>query len=375
MKIAIDGYEANVQQRVGSGQVAFELLRNIYELDLKNHYLVFLPSAPLGDLPKERDNFRYKVLRPKKLWTRIALPLALYSAPEKPNVFFSPTHYGPKFMPKKIKEVITIFDLAYLHFPQMYKKDDLYKLINWTKESVIRADRIITISKSTKADLVEFLKADPKKIVVAYPGYNSNLYHLITDSQKIEATKKKYQISGKYVIYLGTVQPRKNLSRLIEAVSRIEDIKLVVVGKSGGGQGRKAWGFEETLNKPKELGIEERVVFTGFVPEEDVPFLLAGAEGFVLPSFYEGFGITVLEAMACGVPAIVSNTSSLPEVAGKAGVLVDPYSVTQIEQAIRVLLTDKKMKVRLIKEGLKRVKKFSWKKMAKEVIKVFEEVE
>lgn len=372
MNIWIDGYEANVPQRVGSGQVAFELLKNIYEVDSKNQYLVLLPSIPLDDLPPEKDNFKYKVLKPKNLWTRIALPLALHLAAKKPDIFFSPTHYGPKFIPRDVKSVITIFDLAYLHFPNMFKRADLYKLTNWTKGSVKKADAVITISKSSQADLVKFLKVDPKKVMVAYPGYNDRLYRPINDNQKIESIKKRYEIFGKYVVYLGTVQPRKNLTRLIEAVSRIGEIKLVVIGKTNIGQGRQAWGFEETLHKPKELGIEDRVVFTGFTPSEDIPLLFAGAECFVLPSLYEGFGITVLEAMGVGCPVIVANISSLPEVAGKAGLLVDPHSVTQIEQAIRLVLSDKKLKMKMIKQGLVQAKRFSWEKMAKDVVRLFE---
>src|SRR5687768_3531726 len=141
MKIAIDGYEANVPQRLGSSQVAFELLKNIHALDQQNDYLIYLQSKPMGDLPAERDGWRYKVLRPNKLWTRIALPLALFK--DKPDLIFSPTHYIPRFSPKRTKRVVTIFDLSYIHFPQMFKKEDLYKLTNWSKFSIEKANHII----------------------------------------------------------------------------------------------------------------------------------------------------------------------------------------------------------------------------------------
>src|SRR3990167_1030254 len=370
MKIVIDGYEANSLQRVGSSQVGFELIRNLEKLDKENNYTVVLHSQPQADLPEERDGFGYKILRPRQLWTRIALPFFLYK--QKPDLVFSPTHYGPKFAPVVTKRVITIFDLAYLYFPQMFTKGDLYKLTNWTKESVEKADQIVTISKSSKIDLIKLLNVDPHKITVACPGYDNQTYRIIDDQAKIEAVKRKYEITGKYIVFLGTVQPRKNLIRLIEAVARIEELKLVIIGKAKGDKGRRSWKSEETLNRPKELGIEDRIIFTGFAPLDDIPYLFAGSVSFILPSLYEGFGIPVLEAMATGTPVIVSNVSSLPEVAGDAGLLIDPNSATQIEQAIRTVMTDNKLREKMIVKGFEQVKKFSWKKMAKIVQEVLQ---
>lgn len=374
-KIWIDGYEANVSQRLGSGQVAFHLLKYIESIDKTNDYTILLPTPPLSDLPKERLGWRYKILKPKPLWTRIALPLALFSTKDKPDVFFSPTHYGPLFVPSGIKKVLSIFDLAFVHFPQMFKKSDLYKLVNWTKSSVEKTDHIVTISQFSKKDIVNTYKYPKDKITVCYPGYMNEVYRPIKDKEKINKVLEKYGIDGEYIVFLGTVQPRKNLILLMDAVARIPKLKLVVIGKintQGGGQG--AWLAEETLAKPKSLGIEDRVIFTGFMPDEDTPFVFAGTEAFVLPSLYEGFGIPVVDAMACGIPVIVSNVSSLPEVVGDAGLLVDPKSVTQIEQAIRLISTDKKLRDRLSKKALLQSKNFSWKKMAKDVIKVLENV-
>jgi glycosyltransferase involved in cell wall biosynthesis len=169
------------------------------------------------------------------------------------------------------------------------------------------------------------------------------------------------------------VQPRKNLLKLIESFQNIENIKLVVVGKMNG-EGRSGWMFDEILKLPKELGIENKIIFTGFVPDEEANLLMNGATAFILPSLYEGFGIPVVEAMACGIPVIVSDVSSLPEVVGKAGLLVNPKSADQIEQAIRTISTDQKLHDKLSKQGLERAKKFSWKKMAKEVIDVFKSI-
>lgn len=368
-KIWIDGYEANVAQRLGSGQVAFELLKNIEMLDKKNDYLILLPSLPLSDLPKEREGWRYKILKPRKLWTRIALPLYLFGAKQKPDVFYSPTHYSPWFSP--VKKVVTVFDLAYLRFPEMFEQKDLYQLTNWTKHSINTAEKIITISYSSKKDIIKYYKKDPKDITVCYPGYNEEVFHQVSDQPKIDQTLMKYQIKGDYLVFIGTVQPRKNLKRLIQSFVKIDNLKLVVVGKTTG-EGRQAWQFEEIVELPKRLEIEDKIIFTGFVSNQDMLYLLNGSKAFILPSLWEGFGIPVVDAMACGKPVIVSDVSSLPEVAGSAGLYVNPESIDQIEQSIRLISTDKKLHSKLSRNAIEQAKKFSWKKMAKQVIDVLE---
>ncbi|MEK7616851.1 MAG: glycosyltransferase family 1 protein [Patescibacteria group bacterium] len=371
MRIAIDGYEANVLQRLGSSQVAFELIRHLEKIDKKNEYTIFLPDPPLSDLPKERQGWKYKILRPKKFWTRIALPLELYIRKGRYDLIYSPTHYIPRF--SSIKRIATIFDLSFLHFPEMFNKKDLWQLTNWTKFSIDNADHIITISNFSKQDIIKNYGIDKNKITVAYPGIDVNIFHPIGNKMKIQKTFKRYKIKDSYVIYIGTIQPRKNLIRLMEALARIDNLNLVVVGKTKG-EGKQGWMFQDILNTPKRLGIENRVKFLGYVEAEDLPYLLSGAEGFILPSLWEGFGIPVIEAMACGTPVIVSNIASLPEVVGQAGLLVDPYSVDQIEQATRTITSDKKLRLKYSKLGLEQVKKFSRDKMAKQVLKVFEKV-
>lgn len=373
MKIAIDGYEANVPQRLGSSQVAFELLSNLERIDRRNEHTVFLPGSPLEDLPKERKGWQYKILKPKRGWTQIALPLALYTSRPKPDIIFSPTHYIPRFCPKGIKRVVTIFDLSFLRFPQMFTKKDLWQLKNWTKLSAQNADHIITISKNSKKDICKQYKLPKEKITVAYPGYEKDNFKNQISKIKVEEIKKKYKLGDNYIIYIGTIQPRKNLIRLIEAFARIEGPELLIVGKTRG-EGKQGWMYEDILKTPQKLGIKERVKFLGFVPTGDLPYLLSGSKAFIQPSLYEGFGIPVVEAMACGVPVIVSNISSLPEVVGKAGLLVDPYSEDQIEQAMRVILTDGKLRQKYAKAGFKQARKFSWDKMAKTVLNVFESV-
>ena len=213
---------------------------------------------------------------------------------------------------------------------------------------------------------------EKEKITVAYPGFDDKIFYQCKDQMKIVDIVGRYKIEGDYIIYIGTLQPRKNLIRLIEAFKNIDNLKLVIVGKTTG-LGRQGWMYEEILKAPKKYGIEEKVIFTGFASTEDLPYLLAGSRAFILVSLYEGFGIPVVEAMACGTPVIVSNVSSLPEAAGSAGLLINPESVEQITQAIRTIAFDSKLRAKKSKEGLKQAKKFSWPKMAKLVLKVFKE--
>lgn len=399
--------------RVGSGQYAIEILRGLERLDQKNEYTILLPSLPLDDMPKPRKGWSYRVLKPNKLWTRIALPLALYSAKQKPDLIFSPTHYIPRFSP--VKRVCAVFDLAYLHFPEMFKPKDLYQLKNWTKYSVENADHIFAISKFTKKDLLENYSINEDKITVTYLGYDQNFFKPVVDKAKIKEILKRYKITQPYIIYIGTIQPRKNLERLIHAfaslygrgpagkVSRRTSSsetagvrrepslpsplthsvphslydsdsapKLVIVGKTTG-PGREGWMFKEISDAPKKYRIEDQVIFTGFAPTKDLPALLSASKAFVLPSLWEGFGMTPLEAMACGTVVIVSNISSLPEVVGESGILIDPYSIENIVRALNQIKDDK-LRQKKIQLGLKQAEKFNWDKCTRETLAVLEKL-
>ncbi len=217
MRIWIDGYEANVSQRVGSGQVGFHLLRQIERLDKQNDYTVILASVPNADLPKEREGFRYKLIRPSRLKTWIGIPVALFSAKQKPDVFLSPTHYIPRFAPKGIKRVVMIFDLAFFHFQDLFTPKDFLQLKNWTGFSIKHADHIITISQSAKKEIEKYYDTSPEKITVAYPGFDNEVFKPINDPKKVRQLLDRYGISGNFVVFLGTIQPRKNIKKLIQS--------------------------------------------------------------------------------------------------------------------------------------------------------------
>ena len=373
MIIGIDGNEANQSQKVGIGQYAWHLLHELYRNDLKNSYIVFLKELPKADMPQQREGWQYKVLGPGFLWTQWRLPLELFLSKPRPDVFFSPTHYAPRFSP--VPTVVSVMDVSYLRFPNYFRRQDLWQLKLWTKYSVQKAARVLTISQSTKHDLQEAYGLSQEKIVVTYPGYDKSIHKVIVDQAKIAAVKAKYGIKGDYILSVGTLQPRKNYERLIEAFAKIKrqtagmngssSISLVIAGKKG-------WLYEPIMEKVKTLGMSESVRFVDFIPAHDLALLYNGAKLFALVSLFEGFGIPVLEAMACGCPVLLSNVSSLPEVGGKAAIYIDPQSVGSIAKGLEQVLADKTLQEKAREQGLTQACQFSWEKCGRETLRVLE---
>lgn len=372
MKIGIDGNEANTPERVGIGEYAFQLLKNIAVMDKKNDYDILLKNDPQTSLPKEKENWHYKVFGPRFFWTQFALPARLLLKSGRYDVFFSPTHYAPRYVNCPL--VISVMDLSYIYFPEMFKKKDLYQLRLWTDYSVRKADRIMTISQYSKSAIVDYYKVPSEKVIVTYPGYDKDKYRImnkelrIKDLQKI---KNKYRINGDYILFVGTLQPRKNLIRLIEAFTILKkdktynNLQLVIIGKKG-------WLYEEIFEKVKQLNLKKEIIFLDYIVEDDLPVLYQEASCFVLPSLYEGFGIPAVEAMACGCPIAVSNVSSLPEIVGEAGVTFDPLDVDDMVKSIKKLLTDQRLREEKVKKGLERVKLFDWSSCAKKTLSVLQ---
>ena len=357
MFIGIDGNEASTNQRVGSNIYAFELLKAIYNQDKTNEYLIYLREKRVADLPETRKNWLYRVIPPKRLWTQWRLPLDLYLHRPQPDLFFTPGHYAPRFSP--VPTVISIMDLAFLSFPQVYQPAVLHQLGSWTAYSVAKASHIFAISQHTKQDIIKNYAVSPDKITVTYPGVHPRFRQDYSLGQ-IKAITAKYHLPEKYFIFIGTRQPRKNLDRLIQAVNQLSNISLVIVGKT--------WHQFKT----EKLTIpHHRLIFTGYAPDEDLPLLMLGSQALVLPSLYEGFGIPVAEAMAVGCPVVVSNASSLPEIVGATAILVDPHSTTSITQGLRSLVNlSSQKKVQLVTAAQKRSLKFTWEACAKKTLEV-----
>jgi len=367
MLIGIDGNEANQESRVGIGRYGLELISQFYKYLIPNiKFQIYLKNKPEDHMPKEKDGWEYRIVGPNPFWTQIGLPLNLFLDKNRPDIFWTPTHYAPRFCP--CPSVVSIMDTSYLHYPEMFRKRDLYQLRNWTSYSVNNAAKILTISKASRTDIIRFYKVDPEKIEVTYPG--------IVMSKNVLADQifSKYGIKPNFILYVGTIQPRKNLVRLIEAYQILlskqskMDNQLVIVGKKG-------WLYEEIFKRVKELGLEGRVVFTGFVPDEELSTFYSEAKLITLVSLYEGFGLPPLEAMSYKTPAVVSDVSSLPEIVGDAGILVNPEDSASIALGIDKVLSmsesDYNKKGELAKA---QAAKFNWEKTARETLEILNKV-
>lgn len=377
MIISIDGNEANTKNRVGIGRYAFELLHAIYFLR-KSHdnkykeltFRIYLPDIPRSIMPKETQWWKYHVINPKKLTTLIGLPYRLHIDKPIADVMFSPTHYIPRFT--EVPRVMAIMDMSYLEYPELFNKKDIFQLQEWTKWSVKHTSQIITISEFSKRAILKAYVLPDSKVNIVYPGFTA-----MKSTVTFKEIQKKYGISKHYILSVGTIQPRKNYVRLIEAFSRFLDmynqpigkIDLVIVGKKG-------WMYEEIFSSPERFGVKDRVKFLDFVPDEDLTVFYKNALTFALPSLYEGFGLPVVEAMAERCPVVVSNLSSIPEIAGKAGVYVDPNYPSDIARGLLASVRQRNLKQGKyrIAHGLKQVKKFSWEKSAERVLEILEDV-
>lgn len=371
MILAIDGYEANVPNRVGIGRFAYETLVRIADLVARGETLfseirVYLPDQPIADMPKESATLKYHVAYPKKFWTFIGLPLSLARDRPIADVVFSPTHYIPRFI--QTPRVMAIMDVSYLSYPELFRSSDLHKLVHWTAYSAAHARAIITISQSSKHAIIQAYKVDGDHIHVVYPGLAQAS---ATANHMTEEGIQKYALPDRYILSVGTLQPRKNFTKLICAFSKLSDknVGLVIVGKKG-------WMYQEILSAPVLYGVEDRVKFLDFVPDEDLPQLYTNAEFFVLPSLYEGFGLPVLEAMSYHKTVVISDISSLPEIAQKAAIYVNPEKTESIVEGLSQALKEKGTAIekKRVALGDTRVKLFTWDNAAKEVLSVLTRV-
>lgn len=377
MIIGIDGNEANIKNRVGVNQYAWELLKSLKKLleknEKKHKVIVYLKNPPLSDLPSQSPFWKYKVLSGSGLWIIRRLMIELMFGREKPDVFFTPSHYLPPII--NIPSVCSIMDLGYLDFSTQFKKSDFWQLKYWSAWSISISKAIIAISESTKRDIVRHYPAASKKVMVTYLGYDQQKYGQKIKVSDVRRILKKYSIVSdpkEYVLFLSTLKPSKNVTGLVDAWKRVSQefsrLKLVIAGKKG-------WMFDDIFSEVKKLNLQNSIIFTDFVNEEDKASLIAGAKVFVLPSFWEGFGLDPLNAMASGIPVVVSRVGSLPEVVGDAGILVDPYNIDSIAEGVGEILESSKAEYeKFVKKGLEQARKFSWEKTARQTLGVLESV-
>jgi len=361
MNIGIDASRAARPIRTGTEHYSLHVIRALVDLGADHTFTLYFNQPPEPGLFPARPNVRVRVIPFPRLWTHVRLAAEIAMRP--PDVLFVPAHVLP-LVPGRA--VATVHDLGYRYFPQAHPWA-ARAYLEWGTRHNARASRlVIADSRATRDDLVRFYRVPADKIRVAYPGLRPDM-RPVRDKAVLDGTLRRYGIEPPYVLYVGTLQPRKNLRRLIEAFARVPPpCRLVLAGSKG-------WMYDEILRRAGELGIGDRVLFPGYVPDKDLPALLSGAALFAFPSLYEGFGLPVLEAMACGAPVVCSDTSSLPEVAGDAAILVPPTDTDALAAALNRVLTDADLRADLSRRGMERARLFTWRRCAEEILKALED--
>jgi glycosyltransferase involved in cell wall biosynthesis len=405
MHIGIDASRMSVARRTGTEHYTYELVAALAQLDRQNDYTLYCNEPP-ATLPPLGQNFKLRRIPLPRLWThaRLSAEIALHP----PDVLFVPAHVLPLGAPlrPKMRTVVTIHDMGYMRFPESHTPGQRRYLRLSTNWNVRAASQLIAISGATRDDLIRYAGARPEKISVVSHGVSAR-FRPIEDQDAIAAVQAKYGVTPPYFLYVGTIQPRKNLVRLLEAFAQYDQrhmpdretvsstahvdepspfvlrpssfansTQLVIAGKTG-------WLTSEIERQTTQLFGERSaaVRFPGYVADDDLPALLSGALAFVFPSLYEGFGMPLLEAMACGTPVLASATSALPEVAGAssgsgagladaAALLVDPEDTAAIAHGLMRLASDAALRADLRERGFARAAQFTWERCAEETLAV-----
>lgn len=373
MTIGIDVRVLARGTRTGVEEYTINLLLHLFSLAPDIKFKLFNATWKKPKIDRRLLNFDNVVLKDLRLPNRALFATACYLNEPKIdkvlgqiNTYFNP-HFFPAPVSKGVKKVVTFHDLSFCHYPEFFSlKKRLWQrfLMNAEKEAKT-ADLIIADSASTKADLINVYGLKEQQIRVVYPGLE------LANSQKKDKSeiKRKYGLPDDFVLYFGTIEPRKNLIGLIKAFDLVKEeinqpqLKLVLAGARG-------WLCKKIFEEAKKAKYRNNLVFTGFVKEQDKPLLYSLARLFVYPSFFEGFGFPPLEAMAAGIPTIVSYASSLPEVVGEAAIMIDPYNIDELAWAMKEVLLDERLQKSLKQKGLKRAKEFSWEKCARQVLEI-----
>lgn len=355
MKIAID-VQTTLGQKSGFGFYVKNLTENLKKVDTQNNYALLAPKTEKDFSTPQRF-----------IWDQFTFPSSARKA--QVDILHQPCFSAPLFYRGKI--IITIHDLISHFFPKNIPSGSRFYFSKWMPLTYRKANKIIAISHNTKQDIIDLLQIPEEKIVVIHSAVGEE-YKSIDDKEAIKKIKAKYQTGEQFILDVGTLEPRKNLQFLVRAFNLALkksglNCNLVLTGKKG-------WYYEGLFSLVKELKLEKRVIFAGYVPDEDLPLLYNAADLFAFPSLYEGFGFPPLEALSCGKPVIAANNSSIPEVVGNAGVLLDIEREEIWAKEIVNILTNEKLAQDLSKKGLEQAKKFSWAKTARETVKVYEEV-
>jgi glycosyltransferase involved in cell wall biosynthesis len=369
--LGIDASRAVLAQRTGTEHYSASLLHALAELPEARQHPVTLYVNLLGgrqdaidrlgfDLPA---NWQVRAIPFPRLWTHVRLSWEMLTRP--PRTLFVPSHVVPLWHPRRT--VVTIHDLGYLPYPQAHTRLSRLYLHLSTWFSARAARRVIAISEATKRDLIKHYRIKPGKIEVVYHGHDP-IFAPVTDAAKIEQTLAKYGIHEPYCIHVGTLQPRKNLGVLVEAWAllrgRMDDPPMLLLA------GKRGWLYESLLSSVQERNLGDLIKFADYVERDDLPALYSGALAMTFPSLYEGFGLPPLEAMSCGTPVLASTASSVPEVVGDAGILLDPNDAHSWASAVERVRQDTPLRAELSRKGVERAAQFTWERCARQTFDV-----
>ena len=370
MHIAIDAHSVGAQLG-GNETYAVNLIEALAETDQVNQYTLFVTKKSAVDRFRDRwPNFKVRRVFPHTPVVRIPLSLSLELRRHPVDVLHV-QYTAPPSVPCPV--IATIHDLAFEHLPETFNRRSWMQLRFTVRHTARRAARIITVSEYSRRDICKTYKIGPDHIVVT-PEAAPAHFAPVTDETELRKIRQKYGIDSDYILSLGSIQPRKNLGRLIDAYSSLRSLragsklpKLVIAGKRG-------WLEREIFRAAERSKFGKDILFVGYVPEPDLPALFSGAFTFVYPSYFEGFGLPVLEAMQCGAPVIAGNRTSIPEIAGDAALLFDPFDTEAVREALARVIDDARLRTSLCQRGLDRANEFNWTKTAQLTLQTYREV-
>lgn len=363
MHIALDASRTTVAQRTGTEAYALHLLSALLALDSPHRWRLYFRDSPPPELFSPGPNRTLVTLPQRRLWTHLGLGPALTR--DGVDGVFVPAHVLP--FRNRTPSVMTVHDLGYLYHPEAHTRLQRWYLDQSTRYAVRHARHLLADSQATRADLIRHYQADPARITVVYPALPGE-FSPVRHPARRAPVLAKYDLTTRYFLYVGTIQPRKNLIRLIDAFATLpnDGVLLALAGRPG-------WLSEPILQHIQARGLGNRVRSLGYVPDEDLPALYSSALAFVFPSLYEGFGFPVLEAMACGAPVIASTAGSLPEVAGEAALLFDPTDSDTLAAHLHEITVNTPLRQTLMMRGFQQAHRFSWQIAAQQTLTVLEQ--
>ena len=369
-------------QTTGGGQYAYQLTRALAAIDPVNSYRLYPlfyyivhPDFRRADLPTAANmRVSQRSLPPalaRFLWRQDRSDRFKEFLLGNVDIVHSTTFCAPRFQRRRRRLVVTIYDLSFVTHPESHMAANVEHCLRGTRLAIDRADAMIAISESTRRELIDTMGAPPERIVVT-PLASDPRLRRVSDPARLAAVRHRYELPERFVLFLGAMEPRKNLPRLVEAFAALKpalrrETVLVVAGAQG-------WLNDSVRDRVGRLGLAESVRFAGYIAEDDIAALYSLATVFAYPSLWEGFGLPVLEAMACGTPVLTSDVSSLPEVAGDAALLVPPTDVEAIADGLTRLLGDAALRADFAARGLRRVAEFSWERCARQTLAVYTSV-